>query len=185
MYESLIAVRYAKALYLAAEEENCLDEMAAKTQNLLSGINKIGSFADYMKHPSISTRQKTELFNNILKSEKENSLLRRYIGLILENKRIAHLPDILRRFLKYYREKKGLKDVQLTTASKISEKVHENIRDFIEKNFNAKVELREKTDRDIIGGFIVEIDDMRIDASVRKKLNNIQKSLEKATINNK
>ncbi len=185
MYESLIAVRYAKALFLAAKEENCLDEMADKTQSLLTGITDIGSFADYMEHPSISIRQKKNLFNNILSSEKENSLLRRYIGLIIENKRITHLTDILRRFLRLYHEKKGLKDVQITTASDINENVREQIRRFIEKNFNAKVELKEKTDRDIIGGFIVEIDDMRIDASVRKKLSNIQKKLENATINNK
>lgn len=185
MYESLIAVRYAKALCLAAIDENCLDEIAEKTQSLLSGINSIDSFANYMDHPSISTKQKTILFNNILKSEKENSLLRRYIGLIIQNKREAKLPDILRRFIKLYHEKKGLKNVQITTASKINEKTREQIRAFIEKNFNAKVELKEKTDKDIIGGFIVEIDDMRIDASVQKKLSNIQKRLENATMNNK
>jgi F-type H+-transporting ATPase subunit delta len=59
----------------------------------------------------------------------------------------------------------------------VDEKVRKQITDLISDVFKTKVELKENIDPEIIGGFILQIDDNYIDASIRNKLRKIKKEL--------
>ena len=65
----------------------------------------------------------------------------------------------------------------LTTAVKIDDKVKKQITDLISDVFKTKVELKENVDPEIVGGFILQVDDNYIDASIRNKLRKIKKEL--------
>ncbi|MBE3086833.1 MAG: F0F1 ATP synthase subunit delta, partial [Bacteroidetes bacterium] len=65
----------------------------------------------------------------------------------------------------------------LTTAVKAEANVKKQIADLISEDFKTKVVLKENIDADIIGGFILRVDDNYIDASIRNKLRKIKKSL--------
>ena len=72
---------------------------------------------------------------------------------------------------------KGITEAVITTAVKVDSKVKNQISEFISKVFGTKAELKEVIDHDIIGGFILRIDDNYIDASVRNELRKIEKGL--------
>jgi len=59
----------------------------------------------------------------------------------------------------------------------VDEKIKKQISDFISGTFKTKVELKEVIDTDIIGGFMLRIEDKYIDASIRNKLHKIKKEL--------
>jgi F-type H+-transporting ATPase subunit delta len=70
----------------------------------------------------------------------------------------------------------------LTTAEKVNIGIRKQVSDLITEIFKTKVELSEIVDKDIIGGFILKIEDNYIDASVRSKLRKIEKELKGSSL---
>ena len=80
-------------------------------------------------------------------------------------------------FIHETKKYKGITESVLTTAVKVDARVKKQITDLISDVFKTKVELKEIVDPEIIGGFILQIDDNYIDASIRNKLRKIKKEL--------
>jgi F-type H+-transporting ATPase subunit delta len=99
------------------------------------------------------------------------------IDLIVKNGRESFIPAIARVFIHETKKFKGITESVLTTAVKVDDKVKKQIRDLISEVFKTKVELKETIDPEIVGGFILQIDDNYIDASIRNKLRKIKKEL--------
>ena len=78
-----------------------------------------------------------------------------------------YIPAIARVFLSQTKEYKGITETVLTTAVTVDEGIKEQISTFISDALN-KVELKEIVDNDIIGGFVLRIEDKYIDASIRQ-----------------
>jgi F-type H+-transporting ATPase subunit delta len=72
---------------------------------------------------------------------------------------------------------KGITESILTTAVKVDSKIKQQITDLISEVFSTRVEFVENIDTEIIGGFILRVDDNYIDASIRNKLRKIKKEL--------
>jgi F-type H+-transporting ATPase subunit delta len=99
------------------------------------------------------------------------------IDLIVKNGRESFIPAIARNFIHETKKFNGITDSVLTTAVKVDDKVRKQITDMITDVFKTKVDLKENIDPEIVGGFILQIDDSYIDASVRNKLRKIKKEL--------
>jgi F-type H+-transporting ATPase subunit delta len=99
------------------------------------------------------------------------------IDLMVKNGRESYLPALARVFIHETLQHKGITKSVLTTAVKVDDKVRKQMTSLISKVYSTKVELEEKIDPEIIGGFMLRIDDNYIDASVRNKLRKIKKEL--------
>jgi F-type H+-transporting ATPase subunit delta len=99
------------------------------------------------------------------------------IDLIVKNGRESFIPAIVRNFIHETKKYKGVTDSVLTTAVKVDDKVKKQITELISNIFKTKVDLKENIDPEIVGGFILQVDDSYIDASVRNKLRKIKKEL--------
>ena len=99
------------------------------------------------------------------------------LDLIVKNGRESFIPAIARNFIHETKKFKGITESVLTTAIKVDDNVRKQIIDLISKVFNTKVELKENLDPEIVGGFILQVDDNYIDASIRNKLRKIKKEL--------
>jgi len=66
---------------------------------------------------------------------------------------------------------------KLTTAGEIGKEGKANLSDMLKKAFDSKIELEEVLDKDIIGGFVLRVDDQELDASVSAQLNQIKRTL--------
>jgi len=75
------------------------------------------------------------------------------------------------------RKDKGIVSAKLTTAGLIDMDDKTNLSEMLKKAFNSKIELEEVLDKDIIGGFILRVDDQELDASVSNQLNQIKRAL--------
>ena len=93
------------------------------------------------------------------------------------NGRESFLSAIARNFISATRKYKGITEVVLTTAVPVNEKIKKQIEELVTRVFNTKVDLKETVDKEIIGGFVLKVEDNFIDASVRNKLKKIQKEL--------
>jgi F-type H+-transporting ATPase subunit delta len=100
----------------------------------------------------------------------------------VKNGRENFIPAIARVFIHETKKYKGITESVLTTAVKVDEKVKKQITDLISEVFKTKVELKENIDPEIVGGFILQIDDNYIDASIKNKLRKIRKELKGSAI---
>ncbi len=78
-------------------------------------------------------------------------------------------------FIDETRKHRGIKEVTITTVSPVSDEIRKEIAGMVERTMKSKVELIEKNDASLIGGFILQVDDTYVDASVKNRLNRFRK----------
>ena len=180
MNESQISVRYAKALFKSACEQELLDQIY-KDMEVLTSTCKLEDFQYMLVVPTLQPSQKISLVGDIL--EKNISKLSlSMIFLVIKNKRESFLPGIARNFKDLYRKEKGISTASLITAQQVDESEMDGIRKLIKKAYDSEVELTIAVDGDVIGGFILTIEDMRYDASVASNLKKLKKQLLQTSI---
>lgn len=182
MGQSRIPVRYAKAFFSLAVEKNMLD-IFRKDMQIVKLCCETHDFKALLESPVISTSKKETLFKEIFKSVVHESTML-YLNLILKNKREVYLPDIARYFDDLYRKNKGIKTVTFTSSVVIDASVREHLLASVKKYYSSELELNEVVNKDIIGGFIIKIDDQQYDASIASKLKKMQRSLIDSKIKN-
>jgi len=142
----------------------------------ISEICKNQQTKEFLHSPIITPSKKEAVFHKMLEGNVEKVTLS-LIDLVVKNGREIFLPAIARNFIYQTKKYKGITESFLTTAVTVNDSVKKQITDLISEVFKTKVELKENVDPEIIGGFILQIDDNYIDASIRNKLRKIKKEL--------
>jgi len=180
MNESQISVRYAKALFLSASEQRILDRVY-KDMEVLTSTCKLEDFQYMLGVPTLQPSQKVKLLKAIFETHLSKISLS-MIDLVVKNKREAYLPGIARFFRELYRKETGVRSATLVTAQAVDESEMNGIRELIRKTYDSDVELTTVVDGDVIGGFVLTIEDMRYDASVASNLKKLKKQLLQTSI---
>lgn len=175
MNDSKISVRYSRAIFQTALEKKKLDEVNQDMLFILE-VCKIPEAKEFLHSPIIVPSKKEAIFHKMLGGNVEKITLS-LIDLIVKNGREIYIPAIARNFIYTTMKYRGITESLLTTAIKVDAKVKKQIIDLISEVFKTKVELTENIDADIVGGFILRVDDNYIDASIRNKLRKIKKEL--------
>jgi F-type H+-transporting ATPase subunit delta len=173
---SAIRVRYAKAFFSLAKEKNMLDTLKTDIQKVFDVCTQSSDFINLLESPVIKTSKKAELITEIFKSE-INTLTLNFLLLITNNKRESYIPGICRNFLDLSRIDQNIKSALIVTASEINTKTFDKIKNLLEKELNATVELTCNVEPEIIGGLILRVDDRQYDSSVATQLRKINQQL--------
>ena len=176
MNESKISVRYAKALLSFAKENNATKSIKNDVELIDETCHIATDFTQVLENPVVTSSQKQNLLHQIF-GAKINPITIKFLDLILKNKRETYLRDITRVFLDFYRKEKGIKKAVLTTAKPISKEMIAKIKSMLTINFKTQIELSEKQDAKIIGGFLIRVEDQQIDSSVASKLKKIKQKI--------
>ncbi len=100
-----------------------------------------------------------------------------FIRLVLKHGREDTVQFMANSFVTLYRKERNIISSRLVTAVNVDKTTEQKMRDLIGKRSNSNVEFMTEVNPDIIGGFILEYDTYRMDASVRTQLRNILKEL--------
>jgi len=175
MNDSKISVRYARALFQSALEQKILDKVS-RDMKLISEISSLPEFREILGNPVIVPSKKAGIIHKAIGKYLEKISFS-LVDMVVRNGRESFLPAIAREFLRETKEYNGITESVLTTAVKVDAKIIKQISDLISDIFKTKIELKQVIDKDIIGGFILKIEDNYIDASVRNKLRKIIREL--------
>ncbi|MDD2306391.1 MAG: ATP synthase F1 subunit delta [Prolixibacteraceae bacterium] len=176
MDQSKINVRYAKAFFTLAKDKGLTLELR-KDAGLISSVCTTSSdFILMLESPVVKTSQKVEALKRIFEG-KINVLSLNFLLLIAENKRENYIPGIFRNLEDLYRQEEGIQSAVLTSAQPISEVLVLQIQKILETEFNAKVELSQKVDDRLLGGFVIRVEDKQYDASLSTQLKKIREQL--------
>ena len=174
MNYSAIAVRYSKALFTLAIEKDVLEKVYDDMKMIYEVCETENSFMQFLENPIIAFSKKISIFENIFKS-KINDLSLQFFSLITKNKRDQYLKAMAFEFIGLYKAKYGIKTVTLTSVSTIDKELKKKIKNIVQNQFKSEIELEENTDNELIGGFVLRIDDEQYDASVVSQLKNIKR----------
>lgn len=177
MNEGKISVRYSKAVFALAKEQNKLDSLK-QDMNLILEAVEIPEFKDFLQNPVILVSQKQNVFRALFGSKVDKITLDTML-LMAKNRRETYLKLFALNFLKLYRDFLNITEVELTTAVEINSEIRTTIINLLKTRFSAEIELKTNTNTDLIGGFVVRVDDKQLDASVKGQLQNFKKELTK------
>jgi F-type H+-transporting ATPase subunit delta len=175
MNDSKISVRYSRALFQLAIDKKLLDKVK-QDMILILEVSKTPEARELINNPVIRPSKKSEIFHVLLDGNVEEITLS-LIDLVIKNGRESFLPSIARVFIHETMKYHGVTETYLTTAVGVNPVVRKEIEDLVSEVFNTRVDMKETIDPDIIGGFILRVDDNYIDASIRNKLRKISKEL--------
>jgi F-type H+-transporting ATPase subunit delta len=179
MDENKISVRYAKALFSLAVENKALDEVKKDVDLIFQTSNAVPEFKMILESPVIKTSDKAKIFKEIFVKH-INSITFSFLNLVLSNKRESFLEDISRNFLAMYRKNSGFKSAVVSSAFALDSATMEQFKQLIRKKFKTEVELTCSVNNDLIGGFVLRVEDQQIDASVSAKLKGLKQELIKS-----
>ena len=175
MLNPRLAGRYAKSLIDLSIEKGQLEEVFKDIQYMSRLMKGSAEFVSILKSPVIPSDKKLKVLD-ALTAGKTGHLTAAFNRLLVDKNRENFLPEIMDAFIEQYKEYKGIHSVTLTTAVAVSEELKNSIIGKIMKGGNMKeVQLETVVQENIIGGFILETDGRRVDASVAYELANIKK----------
>ncbi len=174
-------MRYAKALFESALEHGIMDKVQDDLKVLLSLDKQLPEFRDLLESPIINAGQKQKIFSSLFLG-KVDDLTFRFIILLAQNKREAFLASVCRVFQDLYKKKKGIMAARVSTAGVLQDATAERMKKSLEGYFKSQIELETEMKPELIGGFVLRVEDQQLDASVASQLKKIRKELGQSVI---
>lgn len=169
MSEYRIASRYAKSLLDLAVERKVLEEVN-KDMQLLKGVaDDNRGLVLMLKSPIITHDKKLAVLTKVFKG-KVNEMTMSFFTILTKKHREAYLIAVAEEFHHQYNTHKGIEEATITTTFPLTEALKKEFVSVVERISSRKVELTEKIDESLIGGFILKIGDRQIDDSINSKL---------------
>ena len=172
----VISVRYARALLKSATEQQLDDAVYQEMQLLAKSYIDVPQLRQTIDNPMLSKDKKEALLLTAVGGE-PTPLTRAFIALVLKEDREPVMQFIANSYVTLYRQQKNVIRGRLITAARVSPATEQKMRQMVESKTNGTVEFETEVKPDIIGGFILEYDTYRMDASVKSKLNSILNTL--------
>lgn len=175
MQNPRLAGRYAKSLLDLATELNQVN-IIHSDMKLLQGICKSNrDFTLLLRSPIVKPSIKSKIIDSVIGS-KINATTSSFIQLLVRKGRESYLPEIAEAFIEQYNKLNNIYRVKLTTATPVGEDVKNDIVSRIKAETPMQnIELETAVKENLIGGFVLEMQDMLVDASILRDLKDIKK----------
>ena len=169
-----VSVRYAKSLLGLSIEQGVLEKAYAdmKTINAICKENK--DFVLMLKSPIIKTDKKEAILKAVFDGKVDKITLA-FLLVITNKKRESYIPAIAESFISQYKVSKKILTAVITTASGLDADLRSKVLDVVKNSMKSEVELVEKIDKNIIGGFILRVGDKQDDTSILRKIKNLNR----------
>jgi len=175
MLNPRLAGRYAKSLIDLAKEQNQLETVYKDMLLMQSFLAQSRDLVSILKSPVIASDRKEGILNTLTK-DKVSEVTAGFNRLLIRKGRESVLPQIVEAFIAQYKAFKEIYLVKLTTAAPVSEKIKQDIINQVKQQTNMQhIELTAEVDSSLIGGFLLQIGDTLVDASISYDLNAIKK----------
>jgi len=170
------AKRYAKALFEIASTD--LDAVQKDMHRLKDTFESHPDLLKFLKNPTVAASKKLAAVQKIFGSEVSDNT-KKLIDLLGQKDRLSLLKDIATSFNELYKNHKGIKEAEVISAIPLDDTLKNSILNKIkELTGSSQIKLSNKVKPELIGGFILNMDDLRYDASISGKLAKIKSKLE-------
>lgn len=176
----VLAVRYSKALLAYAEERECADAIYSAAAAAVECFRSTPGLCRILDDPMVGVGDKSGLLLTACGLNGDNAaaqVLSRFFALLTEHRREGYAKAIFLSYITLYREKHNLGVAKITTAVPLDSEMERKILERTSLALHKRFEIEKRVDPEIEGGFILEIDGVRLDASVATQIERIKKQL--------
>ncbi|MDQ3110455.1 MAG: ATP synthase F1 subunit delta [Bacteroidota bacterium] len=175
MIESRVSFRYAKSLLDLSLEKGQLEQVREDMQLVFDTIHANPDLSAMLRSPIIKTDKKLAVLKAIF-GGKIGVIPTQFIDIITRKRREMELEGIAAAFLAQYKKHKQILTAVITTASGLDKSLREKVLQIVKGSTQSEVELTEKVNKDLIGGFVLRVGDQQVDASILRQIKNLDRS---------
>jgi F-type H+-transporting ATPase subunit delta len=173
-----ITIRYAAAFFDLAEEKGII-EKANEDMTLFGNVCESNrDFVLMLQNPVINSEKKKKVITHIFGAS-VTPLSLSFMSLMIRKRRERYLPSIAEAVADLYQAYKGIKTAYVTSAVELGEGERKSILEILQKVTDKKIELVEKTNETLLGGFVINLDNFQLDQSIAAKIKQLRKDFEK------
>lgn len=172
---SVVHRTYARALYEVAKEKGRVQQVREELGDFAQSIEEVPELRALLRNPQLQPAAKAGALEALLGDADE--IFRNFLRVLAEKGRAGEIEEVAREFERLAAAEEGLLEVELTTAYELSEDDARAILRQIEEASGRRVEATRKVDPSLIGGMVLQAGSMRLDASVRGRLDRLRREL--------
>ena len=169
-----LAARYAAALFDLADEHKQLDAVAGDLVGLRAMMGESADLRRLIGSPVLSRGDQGRAMAALLAASGCGDLVRRFIGLVAQNRRLFVLPAIIDAYLAQLASRRGEITAEVTSARPLDERQRQAVAEAVQRAVGGKVAVAAKVDAGLIGGLVVRVGSRMVDSSLRNKLQRMQ-----------
>jgi|SRR6185436_14011545 F-type H+-transporting ATPase subunit delta len=172
-----LATRYAKSLIDLAVELKMLERVFDDMKLINDSCKASRELLVALQSPIIKTDKKQAILKSLFE-DKISDVTMRFLNIIAEKKREMYIPEIANSFVSQFKEIKKIKTAEIITAAPLGERLRSDVLSIVKNYTRTEVELHEKVDKDIIGGYILTVGDEQDDTSIKTKINKLKRAFQ-------
>ena len=176
MSVGIVASRYAKSLIDLAKEKNVLEVVIEDMKLFKDTADKNRGLMLALKSPVVRHEKKLNILKALFQN-RVNPVSYSIFEIITKKNRESILDAIADEFIKQYNEHEGILKATVITTTPLTEELRKQFNDIVATATGKRIELEEKINPDLIGGYILRVNDRQIDASLRSRLNELKLQL--------
>lgn len=172
------ASRYAKALMDLAVERNELETVKNDVLLAQTAVANTRDLQIFLNSPVVKPKVKQKILSEIFEKHL-SELTMHFVLLIVQHNRERALEQVFQSFMLQYRNSRNTLEARFITSTKVSAAAVKVIQEKLGKALGKTVDIIEEVDGELIGGFIIETDNYRLDESIAGKMRKLKRELTK------
>lgn len=177
MRNTILANRYAKALFAVAKEEDAFTEYADALNSLAETIDTVPEVGDALVNPVYPVEVRVKVMEHIIQSMNASPIMSNFLLLVVRKKRAAVLPEIAEAFQALVDERGNICQGTVVSAMELNEGLRQKVQETLEKLTGKTVVLTAMVDPGIVGGIIAKVGDLVLDGSIKTQLTGLKESI--------
>jgi F-type H+-transporting ATPase subunit delta len=173
-----IAQVWARALFAVAKEQDLLDEVREQLAAFAAALDENRDLAVFFFSPYFSTDEKKQGLERAVTGA--NPAFMNFLEGLIERHRMPAIFRIKARYEELWEDERDLLPVEVTSAIELDKATVSSIGDRIGEQTKRTVELSSKVDPDILGGIVLRVGNVVLDASIRNRLEQLRKQVAQA-----
>ncbi|MDA0745810.1 MAG: ATP synthase F1 subunit delta [bacterium] len=176
MNQTPVALRYSKALFQAAQEQDKLERIQQDAQGLLGVVQSSEDLRAFLANPLIRPGQKRSVFQDLF-SEKVDALSLNFLLLLCDKRRERALEDILQGFLDILDDRMGVVTAVVRASTALSGEQQERLTQRLSAYSGKQVRLDVEVDENLKSGFVARLGDHVFDGTLEAQLDRLRRTL--------
>ncbi len=178
MKNTILANRYAKALFAVAQETDAFDEFAKVLSDVAGVIVSQPEVSDGLTNPLYPLDVRAKVMDYIVGAAGATGVVKNFLNLVVQKKRAEVLPEISEAFQALIDVQRNICQGSVVTATEISADLKDKVQVTLEKITGKTVVLTTSVDPAIVGGIIAKVGDLVLDGSIKSQLQGLKESIQ-------
>ncbi len=177
MKQTILARRYAKALFAIGQEQGQYEAYNETLQAIAALYSSMPEMVDALTNPLYPMDVREHVMKGLVETQQIEKTVGRFLLLLVEKKRAEILPEIAEEFQVMVNEAQNICHGSVISAVELNDELQNKIQKTLENLTGKKVELSTSVDPSLIGGIVAKVGDLVLDGSIRTQLAGLKDSI--------